>query len=219
VGFPLKGSTIYYRIPVLTLVHLPYDPTPVRHILGPKEVRMRKIIDCALRLLIAILTSVFFTGNITPSEATAAALQEDQETSMTALLKKALPGAERFERVDKGGLRYEVGYQGQERVGGVFFTDGMGYRTLMRVMVGIDQQGRVVEVLLLSHNETPAIWTKDVDQQFRAQFRAKSGPFILKKDNPSGNLDGVASATISCRAIIGAVEEAMRIFKREWGDK
>jgi Na+-translocating ferredoxin:NAD+ oxidoreductase RnfG subunit len=32
-------------------------------------------------------------------------------------------------------------------------------------------------------------------------------------------VDGVASATISCRAIIGAVEEAMRIFKREWGDK
>ena len=180
---------------------------------------MRKIIDCALRLLIAIPTIVFLTENITPYQATAAAPQEDQKTSMAALLKKALPGAERFERVDKGGLRYEVGYQGQERVGGVFFTEGMGYRTLMRVMVGIDEQGRVVEVLLVSHNETPAIWTKDVDQQFRAQFRGKTGPFILKKDNPSGNLDGVASATISCRAITGAVEEALRIFKSEWGKK
>ena len=180
---------------------------------------MRKIIDCALRLLMVILVSVLFTGSITFGQATATALPEDQETSMTALLKKALPAAERFERVDKGGLRYEVGYQGQERVGGVFFTDGMGYRALMKVMVGIDQQGKVVEVLLLSHNETPAIWTKDADQQFRAQFRGKSGPFILKRDNPSGNLDGVASATVSCRAITGAVEEALRIFKSEWGKK
>ena len=179
---------------------------------------MRKVAAFTLRLLIVVLVCAFFPGRLALCQGTAAPTQEKGKEKIT-LLQQALPEAERFEKVEKEGLLYEVGYRGQERVGGVFYTEGMGYRTLMRVMVGIDEQGKVVEVVLYSHNETPAIWTKDADPQFRAQFRGKSGPFILKKDDPSGNLDGVASATISCRAIIGAVEEALRIFKREWGKK
>ncbi len=86
----------------------------------------------------------------------------------------------------------------------------------MLVMVGIDSQGKVLEVLLLSHKETLGLWTNQADQEFRAQFRGKNGSFILKRDNPEGNLDGVTSATVTCRAIIGAVEEALRTFKQEW---
>jgi len=70
---------------------------------------------------------------------------------------------------------------------------------------------------MASHQETLGLWAKQADQEFRSQFRGKSSPFTLKRDNPEGNLDGVASATITCRAIIGAVEEAVKIFKKEWG--
>jgi Na+-translocating ferredoxin:NAD+ oxidoreductase RnfG subunit len=84
-------------------------------------------------------------------------------------------------------------------------------------MVGIDPHGKVVEVILVSHQETLGLWTKQADLEFRSQFRGKSGPFILKRDDPSGNLDAVTSATVTCRAIIGAVDEALRIFKKEWG--
>jgi len=177
---------------------------------------MKKSAAFALRVLTVVLVCALFPGSLALCQGTAAPVQEEGKEKI-ALLQQALPEADRFERVYKEGLQYEVGYRGQERVGGVFFTEGIGYRALMKVMVGIDEQGKVVEVLLLSHNETLAIWTKDADQQFRAQFRGKSGPFILKRDDRSGNLDGVASATVSCRAIIGAVEEAVRIFKREWG--
>lgn len=140
-----------------------------------------------------------------------------QEKERAALLAKIFPAAERFETVDKGFIKYEVVYKGEERIGAAFYTEGKGYGGPMQVMVGIDHQGKVVEVILVSHQETLGLWTKQADQEFRAQFRGKSGPFILKRDDPSGNLDGVTSATVTCRAIIGAVEEALRIFKREWG--
>ena len=140
-----------------------------------------------------------------------------QEKERVEILAKVFPAAERFEAVDRGFLKYEVAYKGEERIGGAFYTEGKGYGGPMQIMVGIDREGKVVEVLLLSHQETLGLWTKQADQEFRAQFRGKSRPFLLKRDDPSGNLDGVASATISCRAIIGAVEEALRIFKKEWG--
>ncbi|MDH7498839.1 MAG: FMN-binding protein [candidate division NC10 bacterium] len=150
-------------------------------------------------------------------EARTEAASGSQEKERAALLAKVFPTAERFETVDKGFIKYEVAYQGEERIGAAFYTEGKGYGGPMRVMVGIDPQGKVVEVILISHQETLGLWTQQVDQEFRSQFRGKSRPFILKRDDPSGNLDGVTSATVTCRAIIGAVEEALRIFKQEWG--
>ncbi len=178
---------------------------------------MRKKLDFFRRHFIVVLLCALFPGSLTLSQATAAPIQADLEEEKIALLQKVLPEAERFERVNRGGLQY-VGYRGKERVGGVLYTQGRGYLGPMEVIVGIDPQGKVVEVLLVSHSETPGLWSREADQQFRAQFRGKSGPFILKKEDPSGNLDGVASATYSCRGIIGAVDEALRIFKKEWGE-
>ncbi len=143
----------------------------------------------------------------------------NQAKERTEALQKIFPSADRFETVDKGYTKYEVAYMGGERIGGAFYTEGKGYGGPMQVMVGIDSRGKVLEVLLLSHKETLGLWTNQADQEFRAQFRGKNGPFILRRDNPEGNLDGVTSATVTCRAIIGAVEEALRTFKQEWGMK
>jgi electron transport complex protein RnfG len=150
-------------------------------------------------------------------EAGAEATISGQEKGKAELLQKVFPQADRFESVDRGFIKYELAYKGEERIGGAFYTEGRGYAGPMRIMVGIDSQGKVVEVILLSHQETLGLWTRQADQEFRSQFRGKGGPFTLKRDDPSGNLDGVTSATITCRAIIGAVEEALRAFKREWG--
>jgi len=164
---------------------------------------------CALALMGLVRGPEVYAGDIWGNQA-----KERSET-----LQQIFPAADRFETVDRGYLKYEVAYSGDERIGGAFYTEGKGYGGPMQVMVGIDSQGKVLEVLLLSHKETLGLWTKQADQEFRAQFRGKTGPFILKRDNSEGNLDGVTSATVTCRAIIGAVDEALRIFKREWETK
>jgi len=164
---------------------------------------------CALALMGLARVSEVYGGDISGNYA-----KERMET-----LQKVFPSADRFETVDKGYTKYEVAYMGAERIGGAFYTEGKGYGGPMQVMVGINSGGKVLEVLLLSHKETLGLWTKAADQEFRAQFRGKNGPFILKRDNSAGNLDGVTSATVTCRAIMGAVEEALRTFKQEWGMK
>ena len=152
-------------------------------------------------------------------EAYAGDISGNQAKERTEALQEIFSSADRFETVDKGYVKYDVAYKGAERIGGAFYTEGKGYAGPMQVMVGIDSRGKVLEVLLLSHQETLGLWTNSADQEFRAQFRGKNGPFILKRGDSEGNLDGVTSATITCRAIIGAVEEALRTFQQEWGTK
>jgi len=106
-------------------------------------------------LFLTALSLIYWAG--------ALAAEEEQEKGDLAVLKKVMPEAERFEAVDKGSLRYQVVYKGEERIGGVFYTEGKGYGGPMQVMVGIDPQGKVVEVILVSHQETLGLWTKQAD--------------------------------------------------------
>jgi electron transport complex protein RnfG len=176
---------------------------------------MRRATALALRVLVIIVLSV---GSFFPTyEAVAADARTTQDIERAWLLKQTLPAADRFETVERRGVQYEVAYRGQEAVGGVFYTEGVGYGGLMRFMVGLDPQGKVEGIVLVSHRETHRLGTKITDPVFLSQFRGRSGPFILRRDDPSGNIDGVAGATRSSRGLIMAVEEAVRTFKEVWG--
>jgi hypothetical protein len=73
---------------------------------------MRKVLDFSRRHFVVSLLCALSPGSLTLSQATAAPLQAEQEKEKIALLQKALPEAERFERVNRGGLQY-VGYRGK----------------------------------------------------------------------------------------------------------
>jgi Na+-translocating ferredoxin:NAD+ oxidoreductase RnfG subunit len=176
---------------------------------------MSRAIALALRVLVIVVLSPgsFFLTYQAPAEDA----RTTQEIERTWLLKQALPGADRFETVERGGVKHEVAYRGQETVGGVFYTEGMGYGGLMHFMVGLDPEGRVEGIVPVSHRETHRLGTKITDPVFLSQFRGRRGPFILRRDDPSGNIDGIAGATRSTRGLIMAVEEAVRTFKEVWG--
>jgi len=175
---------------------------------------MRKIVGFALGIFALCVLSLgnFFIAR----EVAADDHRTAKEIERAWLLKQALPGAERYQTMERGGVQYEVGYRGEEIMGGVFYAEGTGYGGPMRFMVGLDPQGKVVEIVLVSHQESRGLGTKVADPVFLSQFRGRGGPFVLKKDDPLGNIDGVARATLSTRGVIMAVEEAQRIFREVW---
>jgi Na+-translocating ferredoxin:NAD+ oxidoreductase subunit G len=180
-----------------------------------KEVVMNRAMVSSFRMLVIMFLSL--ECFLLTSEAASDQARRTQEIERTWLLAQALPGADRFETREKGGIQYEVAYRGEEVVGGVFYTEGVGYGGLMRFLVGLDSEGRVEGVILVSHRETSKLGTKITDPVFLSQFRGRRGPFILKRDHPSGNIDGVAGATRSTRGLIMALEEAVQTFKKVWG--
>lgn len=90
-----------------------------------KEVTISRAVAFALRVLVIMFLSLgsFFLA----CEAAAEDVRTTQEIERAWLLKQVLPAGDRFETVERGGVKYEVAYRGQEIIGGVFYIEGEGY--------------------------------------------------------------------------------------------
>lgn len=96
-------------------------------------------------------------------------------------------------------------------------TSRKGYAGNIRVMVGFDKEGRIVNYVVLEQKETPGLGTKVVDW-FKTANKSQSiigrnpaqDKLTLSKDG--GEIDAITAATISSRAFIDAVELAYNAY-------
>lgn len=89
-----------------------------------------------------------------------------------------------------------------------------GYSGNIAVMVGIDPAGTVAGIEILSHNETPGLGDKIALPDFKGNFVGKNltnADWRVKKDG--GEFDQITGATISPRAVVGAVRKGLEFFR------
>ena len=112
------------------------------------------------------------------------------------------------------------GRQGGNLAGVAFqVTAGDGYSGNIDVMVGVDPSGTVVGVEILSHNETPGLGDKIEDPAFKGIFAGKNldnADWRVKKDG--GEFDQITGATISPRAVVGAVRKGLEFYREHRTD-
>ncbi len=96
--------------------------------------------------------------------------------------------------------------------GCVIITAAKGYGGDVQVMVGFDMNRTVTGVSVLSHSETPGLGANAANPAFLDQFTgsADAGSLAVAKDG--GSVDAVTAATISSRAVTGAVNMAAEQF-------
>lgn len=93
-----------------------------------------------------------------------------------------------------------------------------GYGGRIELLMGIGADGKLLGVKTLSHHETSGLGARIADQGSvwlkRFEGKSLSEPtdqgWALKKDN--GQFDQLAGATITSRAVIQAIHEALRYF-------
>ena len=89
-----------------------------------------------------------------------------------------------------------------------------GYSGNINVMVGVDPEGTVAGIEILSHSETPGLGDKIAQPTFKASFAGKNlgnADWRVKKDG--GEFDQITGATISPRAVVGAVRKGLEFFR------
>jgi len=89
-----------------------------------------------------------------------------------------------------------------------------GYSGNIDVMVGIDPSGTVVGIEILSHNETPGLGDKIAFPEYKKTFAGKNldnADWRVKKDG--GEFDQITGATISPRAVVGAVRKGLEFYR------
>ena len=87
-----------------------------------------------------------------------------------------------------------------------------GFDNTITMMVGVDNEGKVLGISIVSHTETAGLGAvADADTPkgiaFREQFVGTSGSVAVSKDG--GTLDAITGATITSRAICVGVNAAL----------
>lgn len=93
------------------------------------------------------------------------------------------------------------------------FSD-KGYSGRIELMVGLDAEGVIRNIQVVSHSETPGLGSKIATEDFIRQFigrKMEAEPLKVRKDG--GDVDAISGATISSRAFCGAVQDALDAYK------
>ena len=88
-----------------------------------------------------------------------------------------------------------------------------GYSGRIELMVGIDTEGKIKNIEVLNHKETPGLGSKIKDQSFISQFIGQSlDSFDFRPKKDGGQVDAISGATISSRAFAEAVKLSLEAY-------
>ncbi|TDB39741.1 MAG: FMN-binding protein [Actinobacteria bacterium] len=169
----------------------------------------------ALRLIIpVVLTCMAAAAGLSATYTITAPLIAAQEKAAEeAALKSVLPDAASFEAVDAEMLASAQQAVGESKVSAIYraldasgATVGWGLKVGSRgyggsvdMVWGLDRDGKVTDLTILTMNETPGLGTRiKTEPGFLEQYRGLSGGFTEKDVK---KLDMISGATKSSRAV------------------
>lgn len=114
---------------------------------------------------------------------------------------------------------------GQDRLGEtvgyvITVTSHEGYGGDIQISVGIETDGTVKGIEMLSISETAGLGMKATEADFKDQFKDKKvEKFSYTKSGEEGDdkIDALSGATITTNAVINAVDSALAYFQEELG--
>lgn len=173
------------------------------------------IVLTSISLFAAIALGSVYTLTKAPIEASKKAKQENA-------IKEVLPAS--FTKIEEGKeimldgfpeafIVYKA-YKDSEYIGSAVQSYSTNaFSGVIRVMVGFDAAGNIVNYSVLEQKETPGLGTKMADW-----FKSDKGAQNVKGKNPGinnltvtkdgGEVDAITAATISSRAFLGSVRAA-----------
>lgn len=134
--------------------------------------------------------------------------------------KKVLPEADEFLDQNQNGISYAMGIKTDpvlnRPIGYVFTTTAKSYGGEILVMTGIDSEGKVTGVELLSINDTAGLGMNATKPEFINQFIGLVKGIIVQKnssDHANNEITALTGATITSQAVADAVNSALTDFE------
>ena len=179
-----------------------------------KKLNLKDVLIPTVALLVICLvatTLLAFTNSITAEKIALNAVETEN-----ASRNIVLPGGTSYSEVTaaENGVTYCIGYDkiGNE-IGYVFTAGAKGYGGTVSVMVGMDKQGAVLGLEILSHSETPGLGANAVKDDFKGRFVGKSGVLTVDKvSNDGQNIQAITAATITSKAVVSAVNTITEVY-------
>ncbi len=181
------------------------------------KIEIREVLKPTITLFVIclVITLLLAATNLM----TRSKIAEMDQQSEAASRRLVLPGAASFE--DAKDKTYAVGKKGGDISGYVFTTKAKSYGGDMNVMTGIDKNGKVTGVVILSISDTPGLGLNAQKDSFRDQYKQavpENGFEVIKSGSAKdGQIEAMAGATITSKAVTKCVNEAIESYQKVKG--
>ena len=164
-----------------------------------------------ISVTLLLITAVVAAALAGVNSITAPRIAALKEAKTQEAINAVLPGGGQLteDYTDETGLVSKV--YASETGYAVEVTPG-GFDNTITMMVGIDKDGSVLGISIISHTETAGLGAvaaanTSAGEAFRSQFVGTSGSVAVSKDG--GQLDALTGATITSRAVCSGVNAAL----------
>ena len=167
--------------------------------------------DFGLPIIVLVLICAIMSGLLAATNnVTAPIIAEAERKANEAARLEVLPSADSFLQVEQAGLPDAVKevYQAANGAGYTFSltTQGYGGKGTLKMAVGIDMDGKITGVKVLSHSETAGLGSKiATDEAFYGQFPGLDAAGAAAADTISG-------ATFSSNYYKAAIADAYTAY-------
>lgn len=167
----------------------------------------------ALLLICLVATALLAGTNLITSEKIALNAVETEKASRMLVLPEGKKFGE-VKELENGITVCEGTDDAGNTVGYVFTSGAKGYGGTVAVMVGLDSEGTVTGIEILSHSETPGLGANATGESFKNNFKGKSGILTVNKNSNDGqNVQAITAATITSKAVVSAVNSITAAFE------
>ena len=164
-----------------------------------------------LSLTLLLITSVVAVALAGVNKITGPAIEKLNAEKTQAAIEAVLPGG--GEEVDFPATALVSKVYASETGYAVEVTPA-GFDNTITMMVGVDKEGNVLGIDVVSHTETAGLGAvadaaTPAGVSFRAQFVGMSGAVSVTKDG--GEVEAITGATITSRAVCDGVNAALEV--------
>lgn len=114
---------------------------------------------------------------------------------------------------------YPATLKGESAGAAVESSDPKGFGGELKVLVGFDKEGVILNYTLLAHKETPGLGSK-AEQWFKKGQKGdiigkKPGEKPLQVTKDGGEVDAITGSTITSRAFLRAINRAYQVYEAQ----
>ena len=157
------------------------------------------------------------------NELTKGPIAEANAKALSEAVKAVVPGFDndpiaekRVQEMDGASFAIYPATKEGQYIGAAVEAISMGFGGELKVLVGFDAQGNILDYSVLQHAETPGLGSKSVDWFKKGNagditgMNPGQGELAVSKDG--GQVNAITASTITSRAFLAAVNKAYAAF-------
>lgn len=184
---------------------------------------MKKIIKLGVILFITASIAAGLLAFLNEQTKDIIAMQQKEKNNLAR--QEVLPSGKEFNKLEKAisstDPRVDVeeifkGLDGEEVVGYTIKTVTSGYSGAIVVMTGINIDGEIEGVKVVSNTETPGLGANAATDEFEGQYKGKTTDSeieVVKSPPTENQIQALTGATITSAAVTDCVNEAREAYK------